>query len=180
MSGPRKPTLRILGTRGIPASHGGFETFAEDLALHLVGRGWDVTVYCQEHGDGPLVESHWQGVRLIHIPVPSTGSFSTIQFDWRSTRHAAREPGLALVLGYNTAFMSALYRFRRIPSVLNLDGLEWKRAKYNPLERAWFWVNERLAGWLSDHLIADHPEIARRAAPNRWGRSGIHDPIRRP
>jgi hypothetical protein len=38
--------IRILGTRGVPAAHGGFETFAEHLALHLVRRGWQVTVYC--------------------------------------------------------------------------------------------------------------------------------------
>ena len=53
--------LRILGTRGIPAAHGGFETFAEYLALYLVNKGWRVIVYCQLDGDGPITEDTWQG-----------------------------------------------------------------------------------------------------------------------
>ena len=51
-----KKVLRILGTRGVPAAHGGFETFAEQLALYLVDKGWRVVVYCQDDGTGPMVE----------------------------------------------------------------------------------------------------------------------------
>ena len=163
MSSPRSASrvVRILGTRGVPNRHGGFESFAEDLAPFLVARGWTVVVYCQEEGDGPSWESQWRGVRRVHIPVREGGSLGTVVFDWKCTRHARREPGLALVLGYNTAIFSVAYRLGRIPSVLNMDGMEWRRAKYGLAERAWFLLNERLGCRIADHLVADHPEIAR-------------------
>lgn len=156
------PRIRILGTRGIPATHGGFETFAQNLSLHLVSRGWSVSVYCQEEGSGGAWESEWRGIRLIHVPVSQRGSVGTVVFDWKSTLHAAAEDGLVLVLGYNTAVMSLVYRRLGIPTVLNLDGVEWKRGKYNWLEKMWFRLNEFAAFHLSDHLVADHPEIAAR------------------
>lgn len=153
--------VRILGTRGVPNRHGGFEAFAEELAPYLAGRGWSVTVYCQETGDGAPWETSWRGVRRVHVPVRGAGSLSTVVFDWRCTLHARREPGLALVLGYNTALFCAAYRAAGIPCALNMDGMEWRRAKYTPLERAWFLLNERLGCRLADRLVADHPEIAR-------------------
>lgn len=155
---PRK-RLRILGTRGIPARHGGFETFAEQLALYLVEKGWEVVVYCQTEGLGPIRESQWKGVRLIHIPVNSGGPAGTIVFDWKSTLHAARERALTLTLGYNTAIFCALYRVRGIPNLINMDGIEWRRRKWPWPARAWFYLNERMGCWLGDHLIADHPLI---------------------
>lgn len=152
--------LRILGTRGVPAAHGGFETFAEYLALYLVGRGWQVTVYCQEQGREPLWHDQWQGVDRVHIPVPGAGAASTIRFDWQATRHASRSPGLCLTLGYNTACFSALLRAAGVPNVINMDGIEWQRAKWGAVAKLWFWLNEHAGSWLGDHLVADHPEIA--------------------
>ena len=163
-----KTVLRILGTRGVPAAHGGFETFAEALALHLVAHGWEVTVYCQEHGREPLWHDRWQGVDRVHIPVASTGAASTVVFDWRATRHASRSAGLCLTLGYNTACFSALLRRAGVPNVINMDGIEWRRAKWGPVAKLWFWLNEHAGSRLGNHLVADHPEIAShlaRAAP---------------
>lgn len=151
--------LSILGIRGIPADHGGFETFAENLALYLVARGWEVTVYCQEQGDAPIYVDHWQGVRLVHVPVSGSGTFSTIVFDWKSTLHACSEKNLVLTLGYNTAIFCAMYRLTGVTNLINMDGIEWQRQKWGPLARAWFYVNERAGVWLGNHLVADHPEI---------------------
>src|SRR3546814_19162405 len=99
--------ISILGTRGVPAGHGGFETFAARLAPYLVSRGWQVTVYCQEEGSGNIFEDDWEGVHRVHIPVTGEGPASTIRFDWNSTTHfvSQREPGIALTLGYNTALL---------------------------------------------------------------------------
>ena len=159
-----KRALRILGTRGVPAAHGGFETFAEYLGLHLVQRGWQVTVYCQEHGREPLWQDQWQGVDRVHIPVASTGAASTVAFDWHATRHASRSPGLCLTLGYNTACFSVLLRVAGVPNVINMDGIEWQRAKWGPVAKLWFWLNEHAGSFLGDHLVADHPEIAKHLA----------------
>lgn len=159
-----KKNLRILGIRGIPAAHGGFETFAERLALYLVAKGWSVTVYCQERGAGSIYEDSWQGARRVHIPVSKDGAAGTVVFDWLSVRHAAKESGLALTLGYNTAIFCALLRVKGHRNLINMDGIEWKRAKWSALERAWLFINERLGCWLGNHLIADHPAIAQHLA----------------
>lgn len=152
-------TLRILGTRGIPAAHGGFETFAEHLALYLVGHGWHVVVYCQDEGSGPVFTDTWQGVERVHIPVAQDGPKGTIVFDWRATRHAAKHRDLCLTLGYNTAVFCALLRLKGIPNLINMDGIEWSRQKWSPLAKAWFWLNDWAGCWLGNHLIADHPLI---------------------
>ncbi len=154
-----KNSLTILGIRGVPAAHGGFETFAEALALYLVERDWSVTVYCQHEGTGPLWEDNWRGIHRINIPVAGNFAKSTIIFDWLSTRHAARSNSLCLTLGYNTAIFCALLRLRGVPNLINMDGIEWSRAKWGGLAKTWFWLNERAGCWLGNHLIADHPEI---------------------
>jgi glycosyltransferase involved in cell wall biosynthesis len=155
----RQPHLRILGTRGVPAAHGGFETFAEYLALYLVKRGWAVTVYCQEDGTGPVYEDQWQGVHRVHIPVAAPGPKGTIIFDWRATLHAAGSRDLCLTLGYNTAAFCALFRLKGISNLINMDGIEWSRMKWGPLAKTWFWLNDWAGCWLGNHLIADHPQI---------------------
>lgn len=153
-------TLRILGTRGVPAAHGGFETFAEHLALYLVQRGWRVIVYCQLDGTGPVTGDQWQGIDRVNIPVQRGGPAGTIQFDWLATRHAARHQDLCLTLGYNTAMFCALLRLNKVPNVINMDGIEWSRAKWGPVAKAWFWMNDWAGCWLGNHLVADNPEIA--------------------
>lgn len=164
--------LAILGTRGIPARHGGFETFAEFLAVYLVERGWDVTVYCQSDVAGEDRVSTWKGVTLHTLGVSWTGSPGSILFDWKSTWRAAAGDRLVLVLGYNTAIFSILYWLRGRTHVFNMDGIEWKRAKWSKPIKAWFYINERIAYRLGDVLIADHPQIARHLT-RRVGRRAI-------
>ncbi|MFM8900525.1 MAG: DUF1972 domain-containing protein [Burkholderiales bacterium] len=154
-----KKILRILGTRGVPAAHGGFETFAEYLSLYLVARGWRVIVYCQQDGSGPVFEDVWHGVERVHIPIAHGGPKGTIAFDWHATTHAARHRDLCLTLGYNTAVFCALLRLKGIPNVINMDGIEWSRAKWGPVAKLWFWLNDWAGCWLGNHLVADHPQI---------------------
>ncbi len=154
-------SVQILGTRGIPATHGGFETFAERLALYLAGRGWEVAVYCQEQGRGRLWEEEWRGIRLIHVPVIQEGAFGTVIFDLKSALHASREPGVALTLGYNTAVFGLLYRLIGKTNLFNMDGLEWRRDKWGWPQKVWLYLNERIGCLVGNHLVADHPEIAK-------------------
>lgn len=152
-------TLNILGIRGVPAQHGGFETFAEKLSLYLSKRGWAITVYCQEDGPGVPWESDWQGVRRIHIPVKRRGAAGTVIFDWAATRHAMTQEGLFLTLGYNTAVFNLLQRAKGQVNVINMDGIEWRRDKWGAVAKTWFWLNERAGCWIGNHLVADHPRI---------------------
>ena len=151
--------LFILGTRGIPAEHGGFETFAEYLSIYLVKNGWEVTVYCQESGFYTAHESNWNGVKRIHIPVNTSGALGTIVFDLKSILHASWNNGLHLTLGYNTALFNVIQRLRGIVNIVNMDGIEWKRQKWGRVHKLWFWLNEGLGCWFGNHLIADHPKI---------------------
>lgn len=153
-------TLRILGTRGVPAAHGGFETFAEHLSLYLVQQGWRVIVYCQEEGDGPMFTDVWRGVERVRIPVRGKGPAGAMWFDWLATIHAAKERHPCLTLGYNTAAFCAVLRARGIFNVINMDGIEWSRSKWGPFAKAWFWFNDWAGCWLGNHLVADHPAIA--------------------
>ncbi len=156
---PRKG-VRILGTRGIPNRHGGFEACAEHLAPWLVERGWDVTVYCQEPWGQPRRRSTWRGVTLEHLPTRLEGSAGSVAFDLASARHAAAHDDLLLTLGFNTAVIFPWHRLRRRRHVVNMDGLEWQRGKWPLPVRAWFYANSWIAGACAHRLIADHPDIA--------------------
>jgi glycosyltransferase involved in cell wall biosynthesis len=153
--------LRILGIRGIPAAHGGSETLAEYLALHLISEGWQVAVYCQEEGKGALWRDEWRGIERVHIPVSQKGSLGTIVFDWRTICDASKYKEPCLTIGYNTAVFTALLRLRGAPNLIEMDGIEWKRSKWGAIAKIWFWLNEWAGSWLGDHLVADHPEIKR-------------------
>lgn len=151
--------ISILGTHGIPAQHGGFETFTEHFSLYLKRKGQDITVYCQAQGNGPIFEDYWKGIHRVHIPVMQDGAKGTIVFDWKSTCHAARQNGIILTLGYNTAVFCALYRLKGIKNMINMDGIEWQRDKWSFFERVWLYINEKAGLFLGNHLIADHPKI---------------------
>jgi glycosyltransferase involved in cell wall biosynthesis len=151
--------VRIVGTRGIPAKHGGFETFAEDLSIFLASRGHEVTVYCQADNNSKLFEDKWNGVSRVVIP-SSNHAVGTISYDWATTLHASRREGVVLTLGYNTGVFSLIYRFREIPNVMNMDGIEWKREKWSLPQRVWLWFSEWAGARCANHLIADHPEIS--------------------
>ena len=160
--------LSILGVRGVPAAHGGFETFAARLAPHLAKAGWNVSVYCQESGQSAespgnaVWESTWEDVKRVHIAVPSDTALNSIRFDWHCILHVLKtRPDVVLILGYNTAIFALPLRVAGIPVVMNMDGMEWQRAKWGMLEKAWLYVNERAGCRLSQHLIADHPHIGR-------------------
>jgi hypothetical protein len=151
--------ISILGCRGIPAQYGGFETFAERLSLYLRDKGWLVTVYCQANQGKKIVEQYWQGIRLIHIPVPLERGLGSVIFDWKSIVHSLQEETIILTLGYNTALFSFWYRFKGQINLINMDGLEWLRAKWKLPEKIWLYLNDWCGCWLANHLIADHPQI---------------------
>lgn len=156
------PSLSIMGIRGLPARHGGFETFAARLAPFLVAEGWRVTVYCQEEDPPAEAETEWQGVRLVHLHVGQDTAWNSIRFDHACIGHALREaPPLVLTLGYNTAVLGLRLRRAGIRHVMNMDGLEWARAKWGPAARTWLYLNDWAGCLGAHHLIADHPEIAR-------------------
>lgn len=147
--------LAILGTRGIPANYGGFETFAEELATRLVRRGHDVSVYCRPHYVSRALQSY-QGVRLVTLPTIRHKYLDTIVHTALSSLHTIGR-GYDLVLMCNAA--NALFcvppRLTGVKVALNVDGIERKRAKWNAAGRGWYLVSERLATWFPHEIVTD-------------------------
>jgi len=160
-SADTRPTVRILGTHGVPAGYGGFETAAENIALYLRDQGWRVVVYCQAAGRGERVEDTWHGIERVIIPVDRTGWKGTSTFDLHSIRDAMRHRDVCLTFGYNTAIFNVAHRLRRTPNLINMDGIEWSRSRWGPTKQGILWTNERIACFVGHHLIADHPSIER-------------------
>lgn len=152
-------TVRILGTHGVPANYGGFETAAENIALYLRDQGWRVIVYCQGKGTGPIIEDVWNGIERVTIPVDLPGWRGTSKFDWLSIAHACQFRDICLTFGYNTGIYNFKQRLLGIPNIINMDGIEWSRKRWGLAKQAILYVNERFAAWFGNSLIADHPEI---------------------
>lgn len=159
-------TVRILGTHGVPAAYGGFETAAEHVGLHLAARGWRVLVYCQVAGTGPIETDVWNGLERVLIREPRSGWLGTASFDLTSVRHVLAETRattaneVCLTFGYNTGVFNVAQRLRHIPNVINMDGMEWTRRRWGLLRQGILLGNERMAGAVGTLLIADHPQIA--------------------
>ncbi|GLI39390.1 DUF1972 domain-containing protein [Geobacter hydrogenophilus] len=145
--------LAILGTRGIPARYGGFETFAEELALRLVARGTEVTVYCEANGtDQP---GEYRGIRLVHIPATACGPLTTVLFDLRCLWHARNSYDVVYMLGYGAAPFCLIPQLWGTDVWLNVDGIEWARGKWNGAAKLYFKTMEWLSTWVPDRIIAD-------------------------
>jgi glycosyltransferase involved in cell wall biosynthesis len=147
--------IAILGTRGVPANYGGFETFAEHLSTRLVARGHDVTVYCRAHYISPR-QLEFQGVRLKVLPTIRHKYFDTIVHTFLSAVHAApRRYDAALICNAANAPFAAILRLTGTPVALNVDGLEHKRKKWNWIARRYYLMAERLATILPTETITD-------------------------
>ncbi len=154
-----RPTVRILGTHGVPANYGGFETAAEKVGLHLAAAGWRVIVYCQRAGRGKITHDEWRGLERVNVPVDLPGWRGTSLFDLKCVKHASKFNDLCLVFGYNTGIFNTWQRLKKIPMVINMDGIEWSRARWGLAKQTILYINERFSAAVGDHLIADHPEI---------------------
>jgi len=145
--------LAILGTRGIPACYGGFETFAEELALRLIDKGIEVTVFC-EAGEQPQPPDY-QGIKLEYLPSPECGPLTTILFDMRCLWHARKGYDVVYMLGYGATPFCLIPRIWGSRVWLNVDGIEWARAKWSPPAKAYFKIMEWLSTIIPHRIIAD-------------------------
>lgn len=149
--------LAILGTRGIPANYGGFETFAEELSRRLVERGHQVTVYCRERRR----ESTYLGASLQYLPTIRHKYLDTIAHTFLSTLHLLKHPqDVALYCNAANAAFTLLPRLRGIPTALNVDGLERKRRKWNLVARTWYLLSEWLATFCPSSVVTDAQAIS--------------------
>ena len=147
--------IALLGTRGIPANYGGFETFAEELSVRLRKRGHQVVVYCRTNNVQKRV-TPYRGVDLKFLPTIPHKYLDTLAHTAISTVHALFG-GYDAVLYCNSAnaVFTFLPRLLGTPTALNVDGLERDRRKWNKLGQAWYSLSERLSCWLPSETVTD-------------------------
>jgi glycosyltransferase involved in cell wall biosynthesis len=144
--------LALLGTRGIPASYGGFETFAEELSTRLAARGHEVIVYCRE----VYPQASYRGVRLRYLPTIRHKYFDTITHTALSTLHLlAHRTDAALYCNGANAIFTPWPRMLGVRVALNVDGIERQRKKWNRLARGWYLFSEWLTRFCPTVVITD-------------------------
>ncbi|MFJ3384353.1 MULTISPECIES: glycosyltransferase [unclassified Curtobacterium] len=156
--------MAVIGTRGYPSYYGGFETAVRRLAPYLNEAGWDVTVYGRRGSvvksdpaaDPTVVSKYTSGV--------NSKSLSTLTFGATASASAlVRRPDVALVMNVANGFFLPALRARGIPTLVNVDGVEWDRAKWNRVAKAVFHAGAAMTARWADELVFDA-----RAIGDRW------------
>jgi glycosyltransferase involved in cell wall biosynthesis len=148
--------IAILGTRGIPANYGGFETFAEELSSRLAARGHRVVVYCREKP----ASSTYLGVELVYLPTIRHKYLDTLAHTFFSTLHLLfHRVDVALYCNAANAVFTLLPRMAGIPVALNVDGIERRRKKWNALARTWYRFSEYLSTIFPTTFVTDAEAI---------------------
>jgi len=147
--------IAILGTRGIPANYGGFETFAEELSSRLVLRGHEVTVY----GRKSYIRhtgSHYKGVRLVLLPTIPHKYLDTVTHTFLSVFHILPQHfDAVLICNAANSIFSFVPRLAGVKTVVNVDGLERQRRKWNAIGKAYYRLSEWLSTWLPNAMVTD-------------------------
>lgn len=159
----RNCAVAIIGTRGYPSYYGGFETAVRRLAPFLCDEGWDVTVYGRKGATIAGDPSRDTRVNSVGTLGWEKKSLSTLSYGLTSVLHAAvRRPDVALIMNVANGYWLPILKLRGIPTVVNVDGMEWERSKWGPLAKTVFKIGAKLTARYADHLITDAKEIQRR------------------
>lgn len=158
--------IAFISTRGIPNNYGGFEQFAEYISVGLVAKGHEVTVYSPHYH--PYQEKEYKGVKIKHIYSPEKwmgGSIGSFFYDYACLKDALKKENCDIIYeaGY-TSIIPAYIRFnvkniKRPIFTTNMDGLEYKRTKFNKWAQKFVFWEERMAVKHSHYLIADNMGI---------------------
>lgn len=152
--------IGILGTRGIPNRYGGFEQLAEYLSVGLLNKSFEVYVY-NTH-DHPYKEKTWNGVNIVHCYNPENKIKTAGQFiyDLNCILDARkRNFDVMLILGYTSISIWGRLFPKSAAIIINMDGLEWKRTKYQGRVRRFLFYAESLAVKFCDYFVADSTAI---------------------
>jgi glycosyltransferase involved in cell wall biosynthesis len=151
--------IALIGTRGVPANYGGFETCVEELGKRLVERGHVVTVYCRKsyYSNRPV---NYLGMKLVYLPNFKKKSLDTLSHTLLSVLHASFQP-LDVLMVFNAANSPTLFIPRLLGKkiAINTDGLEWKRGKWGKIARNYYKFSEWLSTKLANRIVADSAGI---------------------
>lgn len=148
-------TIALLGTRGVPASYSGFETCVEQLGQRLVERGHDVTVYCRSHHI-TYAEPTYKGMKLVKLPTIPNKYLDTLVHSLLSTLHAIPQRyDIALYFIAGNSPVTWILRPFGTKTIINVDGLDWKREKWPALAKKYIQFSEYLATILPTAYLTD-------------------------
>lgn len=152
--------IGIIGTRGIPNQHGGFEQFVEFIAPALVLHGHEVYVY--NSSLHPFKENQWNGVHIVskYDPEDKLGTAGQFIYDLNCILDSRKKNfDIILQLGYTSSSIWSFLFPKKSIIITNMDGLEWKRSKYSKKVQHFLTKAERWGAMNSDYLIADSKGI---------------------
>lgn len=155
----KRVKVAIIGTVGIPAKYGGFETLAEHLVDEL-SEQLDISIYCttKKYTTQQRVK-HYKGARLFYLPFDANGIQSII-YDSISILHALLYADVLLVLGVSGGFLLPFVKlFTNKKIIVSIDGIEWKRNKWSKLAKWYLWAAEWVAVRFSHADISDNESI---------------------
>lgn len=147
--------IALIGTRGVPANYGGFETCVEELGRRLVERGHLVTVYCRKSYHENR-QSEYLGMKLVYLPNFKKKSLDTLSHTFLSVGHSLFQSYDVLMV-FNAANSPAFFIPRLFGKkiAVNTDGLEWKRGKWGTVARNYYKISEWLSTKLANRIVAD-------------------------
>lgn len=170
------PHVAIIGTRGYPSYYGGFETAVRKLAPYLVDNGWRVTVYGRPGGVQVGAAERDRRVDSVITKGLETKSLSTLSYGLTASLHASRRrPDVALVMNVANGYWLPFLQRSGIPTVVNVDGIEWDRAKWGRAAKAAFRTGARLTARYASELVMDAHAINARWEQD-FGRGGVFLP----
>ena len=154
------PTVHILGTRGYPSFYGGFETAVRQLVPFLKRRGWKVTVYSRR--DSVINDSFpdFNAGVAKYTPGIKGYRFSTLSYGFTSSIHAMySKPDVVLIMNVANCIWLPILKIRKVRTVVNVDGIEWKRQKWGAVAKSIFLLGAKLTARYADLIITDSQEI---------------------
>jgi len=150
-----KLKIALIGTRGVPAKYGGFETCAEEIGRRLVEKGHHVTVYCRKSYYEDRHDTYF-GMKLVHLPNLKSKSLDTMSHTFLSAWHClAQDFDICAVFNAANSLFVLPLRVKGKKILLNPDGLEWKRTKWGFLGRSFYRISEKAAALVANRLVSD-------------------------
>lgn len=168
--------IALVGTRGVPAAYSGFETAVEQIGSRLVRRGHEVTVYCRPHMVPRQPDDTYRGMRLVYLPTVAGKHLDTPVHSFLSTLHlgAVSRPDVAVYFIAGNSPFAGLGRLLGVPTAINVDGLDSRRAKWGRAARVYLRLTERAAPVLADVAITDSREV--QELYRTWGHPTVYIP----
>src|SRR5919202_2087720 len=165
--------IALIGTRGVPANYGGFETCAEQVGARLAARGHEVTVYCRSHHSAYPGRTY-RGMRLVRLPSIRNKYLDTLAHTFLASLHALAQPyDVCLYFIVGNSPLSWIPRLTGKRTIINVDGLDWQRKKWPAPAKKYLQLCDRLATFLPNALVTDS-KVVQRYYKERYGFDALH------